>query len=410
MITIRRVIAPGCLGASLLCVPLLCTPMLRAQDANPAVQQPTVLSAQSTVVLVPALVRDRAGRLIFTLKASDFTITDDGVAQKVRLDEDSDNQPLALVVVIETGGSGGRRLASYRDLGPTIEAVVGDVKHTAAVVTFDSNPKVAQEFTSDMNVIQDTVQGLRPGDDGAAMLDGLGLAVDILAEQPPVYRRAILLISETIDRGSRVPLQEAVRKISDTNTAIYSVAFSSTRADLKHDGPRVLNNDTPGPKGGCMSKDSPQDGDTAEPGDTVADSSQPDSADADNKTKSAPKESSKKRAGQAYDCLSLLVPPLGFAKVALMASMSAMRQNTSETVARLTGGEYFQFKDPRGLEQDLVTISNHVPNRYVLSFQPSSPHSGLHVLQLKLKDYPNLVVTARSHYWADGEEAAQPHP
>jgi len=86
-----------------------------------------------------------------------------------------------------------------------------------------------------------------------------------------------------------------------------------------------------------------------------------------------------------------------------------MRQNTAEAVAQLTGGEYFQFKDARTLERDLVTISNHVPNRYVLSFQPSSPHPGLHVIQLKLKQYPNLEVTSRSSYWADSTSDITQH-
>jgi len=42
----------------------------------------------------------------------------------------------------------------------------------------------------------------------------------------------------------------------------------------------------------------------------------------------------------------------------------------------------------------------------VLSFHPQSPHAGFHSLQLRLKDYPDLSVTARSSYWAVSEDAA----
>ena len=47
-------------------------------------------------------------------------------------------------------------------------------------------------------------------------------------------RRAILLLSETIDHGSRVKMDEVLRAISDTNTAIYSLGFSSPKSDARH--------------------------------------------------------------------------------------------------------------------------------------------------------------------------------
>jgi hypothetical protein len=50
----------------------------------------------------------------------------------------------------------------------------------------------------------------------------------------------------------------------------------------------------------------------------------------------------------------------------------------------------------RDLEQDLMAIGNHLPNRYILSFHPQAPHSGLHVLTLRLPDYEGLQVTART--------------
>jgi hypothetical protein len=66
------------------------------------------------------------------------------------------------------------------------------------------------------------------------------------------------------------------------------------------------------------------------------------------------------------------------------------------------------------LEKSLLTISNHIPNRYVLSFQPRSPHPGLHVIELRLKEHPKLVVTARRSYWADSDTMSNvgnaPHP
>jgi hypothetical protein len=96
--------------------------------------------------------------------------------------------------------------------------------------------------------------------------------------------------------------------------------------------------------------------------------------------------------------------------MAVLLTMNGLRRNVPESVAHLTGGEYFHFGNARSLESSLLTISNHVPNRYVLSFQPQSPHPGLHVIELRLKDHPSLVVTARRNYWADLEGTRDPPP
>jgi hypothetical protein len=113
---------------------------------------------------------------------------------------------------------------------------------------------------------------------------------------------------------------------------------------------------------------------------------------------------------QFYDCMTQLLPPLALAKMAAIRASDAKKRNVPATVAELTGGEHFKFEDSRSLVIGLLTISNHVPNRYVLSFQPQSPHSGFHAVELKLREHPNLRVTARRGYWADSDAVAAPHP
>lgn len=332
---------------------------------------PSTIRVGSTLVLVPAMVKTKAGEIVFTLAADDFAVTDDGVEQKLTLEQDTDAQPLALVVVVETGGSGVRHLSEYRNLGATLDALVGNVPHRVAVVGFDGAPALVQDFTPDVGAAAERMGGLSAGDSGAAILDSLGFAVGLLRRQPPEYRRAILLISETVDDGSRSTLGEALRAISDTNTAIYSLGFSSSKSQMKHELSKLQSSE-PGPAGGCMSRE-------------------PD-ADPDAKGN---------RAVQAFDCLSLLAPPLRLARIAEIAARNGLRRNIPESVARITGGEYFSFKDAKTLERGLLTISNDIPNRYVLSFQPASPHAGLHAIGLRMKDRNDLVVEARSSYWVE---------
>ena len=113
------------------------------------------------------------------------------------------------------------------------------------------------------------------------------------------------------------------------------------------------------------------------------------------------------KAVQAYDCLTQLLPPLALAKMAAIRAADSLQRNVPETVAEVTGGEYFKFENSRSLVNGMMTISNHVPNRYVLSFQPQSPHSGFHAVEVKMKDHPGLQVEARGGYWADDGSPAQ---
>ncbi len=72
---------------------------------------------------------DKSGKVVFGLTADDFVVTDNGVPQQVRLDPDTDSQPLALVIVVETGGAGARHLNDYRELNSILDALIGDVDH-----------------------------------------------------------------------------------------------------------------------------------------------------------------------------------------------------------------------------------------------------------------------------------------
>lgn len=345
----------------------------------------TTITTRSSLVLVPTLVKTKAGERVFSLTADDFQLTDNGVPQRLRLEPDTDAQPLALVVVAQTGGLGAMHLGDYRGLDAVLEAVIGHVTHRVAVVSFDSEARLEQPFTASIDTAGETLSELEPGDGGAAILDGLSFAVDLLRKQPAAFRRAIVLLSETADTGSTISFDDALRAVDDTNTAIYSFGFSSTRAALKHEGAKLprpvkstVYSSTPYPKDGCMSR---------EPG--------------------ADPDAHGRRSVQALDCAGDLLPPLRIARMAFLAAREGLRRNVPEAVAQLTGGEYFGFKDAKTLSRQLVTISNDVPNRYVLSFVPQAPAAGMHALALTVKSRPELEVRARTAYWVQGEPSGK---
>lgn len=345
------------------------------------------ISVRSNLVVVPALVRTKAGQLVYTLKADDFLLTDDGIEQKLHLEEDTGDQPLALVICVETGASGVDHLTDYRDLSTMLETMIGSVEHTVAVVGFDSKPVLLHGFTPNIDFVAHSLAELDTGDNGGAVLDGIVFAVDQLRRQPPRFRRAILLLSETVDQGSHAKLVDALRAISDTNTVIYSVGFASTKAQIRDEASK-LSSDVPGPEHGCFTRDKDEDGNTIVP------------------TDSAGRPVS--RATQNFDCFAELLPPLRLAKIAEIAARNGLRRNVSSSVARLTGGESFKFKDVKTLQKDLFTISNHIPNRYVLSFHPQQPVPGFHTISLSLREYAGLSVEARNGYWVEDQGLPQP--
>ncbi len=139
--------------------------------------QPT-LTVRSTLVQVPVLVKNKAGRVVFELTADDFVVTDNGVRQKTTLDADSDSQPLALAIVVETGGAGVQHLRDYGQLDSVIDALIGNVEHRVTVIGFDSAPHLLVPFSSRTGDVSRALAGLIEGDNGGAILDGIAFAVE----------------------------------------------------------------------------------------------------------------------------------------------------------------------------------------------------------------------------------------
>lgn len=167
---------------------------------------PTI-TVRSDVVLVPAMVKNKAGEVMVSLNGDDFILTDNGVRQKVRVEADMDWQPLALAIVVQTGGQGAAHLPDYANLGPELDAIIGDVPHRVAVIGFDSTPRVEQDFTGDTDAVARTLATLQEGDADAAILDALNFGIDLLRRQSQNYRRAVLLFSETSGSTSKPALR-----------------------------------------------------------------------------------------------------------------------------------------------------------------------------------------------------------
>jgi VWFA-related protein len=305
----------------------------------------TTIHATTRLVVVPTLVQNPTHEIVYSLNASDFLVTDNGSPQHITLDPTS-TQPLSLVVLIQTGGSAIREFEHYSHLETMLAPLLGNAPNQVSIVNFDSKPEAASPFTSDIAQWTDAINHPDPGDDGAAILDALDFSLNLLNKQPAANRRAILLICEPTDTGSKSSLKEILRTAGETNTAIYSVTFLPEKTAFKNAFKDPAHLNPPIDVGGGNY--------------------------------------------QAYFNLS----------APLEMIFGAMRKNLAAEMATLSGGEAATFDNQHDLDAALGTLTSHIRNRYLLTFYPTSSKPGLHTLQVRLTNHPNLIVSARTNYWS----------
>lgn len=300
-------------------------------------EQDQVLRTQTTVVLAPTLVKDTKGKLIFGLRANDFTIEDDGVEQTLQLDEILDVQPVSLVVALQCGGAAAAEFERMQGLGAMLGPVLEQGNTDVAIVEFDSKVALIRDFTRDEKAIRNDLRRLRPGDGGAAILDAVNYSVSMLNKTPNDRLRMLLLISETRDHGSAVPLANVATTMAGSDIVMYALAFSPALSQVLDD----VRGKNPG------------------------------------KSNNA----------------DILAP--------ILMAAQGMKKNIPKAIATMTGGQYELFKSGKNFELRMNQFDNDLYNRYLLSFQPSDPRPGLHKVEVKLTTpRKHVTVIARNSYWA----------
>jgi VWFA-related protein len=212
-------------------------PPIEAPQPMPASQNGAPnLRVTTTEVLVPTLVEKKGGGILYGLKPSDFVLEDNGVPQKIKVQPEMDTAPVALVVAVEQGGASVLEFDKLARLGPLLDVFLSDPRSQVALVGFDSEPQLLQDFTHSGDQVNTELTQLEPGDGGAAILDTVNYGVTLLESQSKEYRRVLLLISEERDHGSKhtKPVQ-LIRMIGESDVLVLSVSFSPALAELGHD-------------------------------------------------------------------------------------------------------------------------------------------------------------------------------
>ena len=194
------------------------------------------LRVTTNEVLVPTLVEKQDGEVVYGLRQGDFRLEDNGVPQKIRVQEEMDTAPVSLVVAVEEGGVSALEFDKLARLGPLLDLFLSDGKSQAALVGFDAHPHLITDFTHSSDELGDALKHLQPGDGGDAILDTVSYAVDLLEDTPKDSRRVLLLVSEERDHGSKhTRAAQLVEKIGRSDVLVLSVSFSPAKAEFLHD-------------------------------------------------------------------------------------------------------------------------------------------------------------------------------
>lgn len=184
-------------------------------------------------VPVPALIEDRSGQIVYGLSAENFSIKDDGIAQRVNLDGAAEMTPLSLLLVVQTGRNAAEHIRQIARLDDLLDSILTSPQDQVAIVAFDSRPHLVQDFTTRDKPISSALASLQAGDSHAALFDALHLAIHAFAKAPPENRRIILLISGEHDHGSNASdTASLIRAISSSDVSIYGLSFSTAKNEL----------------------------------------------------------------------------------------------------------------------------------------------------------------------------------
>lgn len=224
-----------CVGAPLAAAAQQMPPAEPPQPMPGAGDTPT-LRITTKEVLVPTLIEKKGGGIVYGLKGDDFVVEDNGVPQKVHVQEEMDTAPVALVVAVEQGGVSVLEFDKVAKLGPLLDLFLSEPRSEAALVSFDSEPHLIQDFGRSSEDLNQALKTMQPGDGGDAILDTISYAVDLLQTQPKEFRRVLLLISEERDHGSRhAKAEQVIKKIGESDVLVLTVSFSPIQAEFAHD-------------------------------------------------------------------------------------------------------------------------------------------------------------------------------
>jgi VWFA-related protein len=216
----------------------------------------TTVSVQVNVVNVLATVRDKKNKIVNDLTKDDFVLTEDGRTQEIHYFTKESDLPLTLGLLVDTSLSQRRVLDQERAASETfLDHMVREDKDKAFIIHFDREVELLQDLTASHKKLEDSLallqtpapqfdqtSGNNPSDSypgqgrggrgggptnhggGTLLYDAVYLASNELMQKQS-GRKALIIFSDGVDRGSKETLTYAIETAQRADTIVYSILF-----------------------------------------------------------------------------------------------------------------------------------------------------------------------------------------
>lgn len=228
----------------------LAQPMLPQQPPAQAPEEEPTIKVDVDVVNVLCSVRDKNGRLVPNLTKDDFEVYEDGKLQDIRYFARETDLPLTLGLLVDVSRSqesliGIEREAAYRFFSDVLHK-----KDLAFLISFGVDAELLQDLTGSPDSLRRGlddlrvnagVSGIHPGPvptgkpRGTILYDAVFLASEDRLRKE-VGRKAIVVISDGVDVGSRIDRSGAIEAAQKSDAIIYSIYYADPYYQYLSDG------------------------------------------------------------------------------------------------------------------------------------------------------------------------------
>lgn len=200
-----------------------------------------VIKVDVDLVNVLFSVRDKNNAYVNTLTKDDFEIREDTKLQEIRTFTRETDLPLTLGLLVDVSMSQSRLIEDERRAASLFFQEVLRQKDMAFLMSFGTEAELLQDSTNSAKTLQRALGELRlsgggpvgtiinPGPipqqaRGTVLFDAVYLGAKEKL-QGEVGRKALILITDGVDQGSRVKMTEAIQTAIRADALIYSVLY-----------------------------------------------------------------------------------------------------------------------------------------------------------------------------------------
>ena len=189
----------------------------------------TTLKVTTGLVALSAVVKSKDGEAKTGLTKDDFVLKQDGKEEPIRFFSRGSDLPLSLALMVDTSGSqqafiGDEALAS----DVFFQTMLGRKEDRATLVQFDSMVLELKGMTNSVSALQFALSHVSQrgsGKGGTLLYDAIyAVAKSVLAGE--TGRKAMVILSDGGDNGSRRTLAEAIEQAQRADVQVYSVLYS----------------------------------------------------------------------------------------------------------------------------------------------------------------------------------------